>query len=107
MAGPVEVNDKNFDEIVIKSENAVLVDFSASWCGPCVRLDPIIKEMASEYDGTALICHCDVDNAQAVARKYQIMSVPTCVFFKNGEPKDMSVGLVPKEVLAQKMDGLL
>ncbi len=107
MAGPVEVTDKNFDEIVIKSEKPVLVDFSASWCGPCVRLEPIIKEMASEYDGKALICHCDVDNAQAVARKYKVMSVPTVIFFKDGEPKDVSVGLVPKEVLAQKMDELL
>ena len=103
----VELTEENFDEIVTKTKKPVLVDFSASWCAPCVKLDPIIKEIAAEYDGRALICHCDVDNAQSASREYQVMSVPTCMFFKNGEPKDLSVGLVPKEVLTQKIDDLL
>lgn len=107
MSKLMEVNDNNFDEVVLKSDKPVLVDFSAAWCGPCKRLDPIIKQIAEEYDGKAVVCHLDVDNAQQVARKYQIMSVPTCLFFKKGEAKEVSVGLVPKEILTQKLDDLL
>ena len=107
MGNLVELTEDNFDEIVINSKKPVLVDFSALWCAPCVKLDPIINEIAAEYDGRAVICHCDVDNAQNASRKYQVMSVPTCMFFKNGEPQDLSVGLVPKEVLTQKIDDLL
>jgi thioredoxin 1 len=107
MSQLVDVTDKNFDEVVLKSTKPVLVDFSATWCGPCKRLDPIVQQIADEYDGKAIICHLDVDDAPNTARKYQIMSVPTCLFFKNGEPKEISVGLVPKDVLTQKLDDLI
>ena len=106
MGEPVEITDANFEDKVIKADKPVMVDFSASWCGPCVKLDPIIKEIVGEYDGRAVIGHCDVDNAQEIALKFQIMSVPTIIFFKDGEPKDLSVGLVPKEILTQKLDSL-
>ena len=106
MAEPVEITDANFEDKVIKAGIPVMVDFSASWCAPCVKLDPTIKEIAGEYDGRAVIGHCNVDDAQEIARKYQVMAVPTIMFFKDGEPKDVSVGLVPKEILTQKLDGL-
>lgn len=107
MSKMVDVTDKNFEEVVLKSDKPVLVDFSATWCGPCQRLNPIIEQIAQEYDGKVTVCHLDVDNAQQTARKYQIMSVPTCLFFKSGEAKDVTVGLVPKEHLTQKLDELI
>ena len=107
MSNLVEVTDKNFEEVVLKSAKPVLVDFSATWCGPCQRLDPIVHQIAEEYDGKATVCHLDVDDAPQTARKYQIMSVPTCLFFKNGEAKEVAVGLVPKDVLTQKLDALI
>ena len=103
----VELTDKNFDEVVLKSDKPVLVDFSATWCMPCQRLNPIIKQIADEYNGKAVVCHLDVDDAPNAARKYQVMSVPTCLFFKKGEAKDSTVGLVPKDYLTQKLDSLL
>jgi thioredoxin 1 len=103
----VQLTDNNFDDVVLKSDKPVLVDFSATWCGPCQRLNPVIKQIADEYDGKAVVCHLDVDDAPKTARKYQVMSVPTCLFFKNGEAKDISIGLVPKDLLTQKLDDLL
>ncbi len=107
MANLVELTDENFDEIIANADKPVLVDFSASWCGPCQRLSPIIAEIAEEYAGKAIVCHLDVDNAQGVAGKFQVLSVPTCLFFKDGEPKDTTVGLVPKDVITEKIDSLL
>ena len=106
MANVVELTERNFDEVVTKSDKPVLVDFSAEWCAPCWKLTPIIEEIANEYHEKAIVCHLDVDNAQGLAQKYQILSVPTCLFFKGGEPKDMVVGLVPKEVITEKIDSL-
>lgn len=107
MGNLVEVNDENFDEKVVKSDIPVLADFSASWCMPCVRLTPILEELATDYAGRAVIAHIDVDNATALSRRYRVMAVPTLLFFKGGKVMDTSIGLVSKAQLAQKIDTLL
>jgi len=107
MSSLVEVNDTNFEQVVLKADKPVLVDFSAEWCAPCVHLDPIIQKIAGDYDGKAVVVHVDVDNAQRTAMKYRIMSVPTVMFFKDGEVLDQSIGLVPENVLTTRLDALL
>jgi len=107
MSSLIEVNDANFEEVVLKADKPVVVDFSAEWCGPCKRLHPITEKIAADYDGRAVVAHLDVDNAQRTAQQYRIMSVPTVMFFKDGEVKDQSIGLVPANVLTTKIDALL
>lgn len=104
MSKIIEVTDQNFEETVVKSDKPVLVDFAAEWCGPCKRLAPIIEELSEEYDGKVVVCHVDVDAAQDTARKFQVMSVPTVMLFKNGEPVQQQIGLVSKETLAEMID---
>jgi thioredoxin 1 len=103
----LEVNDGNFDEIVIKSDKPVLVDFWAEWCGPCRMITPIIEEMSHEYSGKALIVKCDVDNSPGVAAKYGIRNIPTILFFKDGKIADKQVGAVPKKSFVTKLDALI
>jgi len=107
MSSLVHVNDTNFDQVVLNADKPVIVDFSAEWCAPCVHLDPIIEKIAGDYNGKAVVAHVDVDNAQRTAMKYRIMSVPTVMFFKDGEVRDQSIGLVPENVLTAKLDPLL
>jgi thioredoxin 1 len=107
MSNLVHVDDSNFEQVVLKSDKPVLVDFSAEWCAPCVHLDPIIQKLAGDYDGKFVVAHVDVDHAQQTAMKFRIMSVPTVMFFKNGEVHDQSIGLVPEKVLTTKMDALI
>jgi len=107
MSSLVHVNDTNFDQIVLSADKPVVVDFSAEWCAPCVHLDPIIEKIAGDYNDKAVVAHVDVDNAQRTAMKYRIMSVPTVMFFKDGEVRDQSIGLVPENVLTAKLDPLL
>ena len=107
MSNLVHVNDSNFEQVVLKADKPVLVDFSAEWCAPCVHLNPIIEKIAGDYNGKAVVAHVDVDNAQQTAMKFRIMSVPTVMFFKNGEVQDQSIGLVPEKVLTAKIDALL
>jgi len=91
------VNDSNFEEEVLKSDLPVLVDFFADWCGPCRMISPLIEELAQEYEGKMKICKANVDNAQALATQYGVSSIPTVVFFKNGEQVDQFKGALPKE----------
>ena len=107
MSSLVHVNDTNFDQVVLNADKPVIVDFSAEWCAPCVHLDPIIEKIAGDYNDKAVVAHVDVDNAQRTAMKYRIMSVPTVMFFKDGEVRDQSIGLVPENVLTAKLDPLL
>ena len=103
----LEVNDNNFEEIVIKSDKPVLVDFWAEWCGPCRMVGPIIEEISNEFSGKALVVKCDVDNSPAVAAKYGIRNIPTILFFKDGKIADKQVGAVPKGNFVTKLTALI
>ena len=103
----MEFNDQNFQDEVIKSDQAVLVDFYAEWCGPCQIQGPIVEELAKEYAGKAKIGQLDVDANQATASAFQVMSIPTLILFKNGAPAERFVGLQQKNVLAEKINSLL
>ncbi len=103
----IEVNDNNFEEIVLQSEKPVLVDFWAEWCGPCRMISPLVAELTEDYEGRAVITKMDVDNNPGTAAKFGIRNIPTILFFKNGEIADKQVGAVPKSILASKIDALL
>ncbi len=100
------VNEANFDE-VIKGDKPVLVDFWATWCGPCRAISPIIDELATEYEGKAVVAKCNVDEAGDVPMKYGIRNIPTLLFFKGGELKDKIVGSATKAAIADKLNSLL
>ena len=102
----IELNDANFDEIVLKSEKPVMVDFWAEWCGPCRMVGPIVSEIANEYKEKAVIGKLDVDSNPGVSAKYGIRSIPTILFFKNGELANKQVGAVPKSNLVSKLEAL-
>jgi thioredoxin 1 len=103
----IEVNDLNFDDIVIKSGKPVLVDFWAEWCGPCRMVGPIVEEISHEYEGKAIVAKCDVDNSPGVAAKFGIRNIPTILFFKDGKIADKQVGAVPKKNFVTKLDALI
>ncbi|TKG94640.1 thioredoxin [Puteibacter caeruleilacunae] len=103
----IEVTDANFEEVVLKSDKPVLVDFWAEWCGPCRMVAPIVEELAAEYEGKAVVVKMDVDTSSATPAKFGIRNIPTILFFKNGEVADKQVGAVPKTSLAAKLDALL
>ena len=100
------VNDANFAE-VINSEIPVVVDFWATWCGPCKAIAPIVEELANEYADKAVICKCNVDECDDVPMNYGIRSIPTLIFFKNGEVVDRHVGAASKADLAAKIEAHL
>ena len=102
-----EADDSNFDSVVLKAEGPVLVDFSATWCGPCKKLEPIVHEIASDYDGRLKVVKVDVDRAQATAAKYGVLSVPTLLIFRDGAVKDQNIGLLSKKALADRVDRVL
>jgi thioredoxin 1 len=103
MSKPIEITDGNFEEI-IGSDKPVLIDFWAEWCGPCRMVGPIVEELASDYDGKAVIGKVDVDTNPEVSAKFGIRSIPTLLVFKGGEVVDKQIGAVPKSVLSQKLD---
>lgn len=103
MGKAIEITDANFEEI-IASEKPVLVDFWAEWCGPCKMIGPVVEELASEYEGKAVVGKVDVDNNPNVSAKFGIRSIPTLLVFKGGEVVDKQIGAVPKSVLSQKLD---
>lgn len=102
----MKVTESNFDEM-IASGKPVMVDFGATWCGPCKALAPRVEELEKEYEGRVMIGTADVDECSDLAAKFRIRNVPTVLFFKNGETKDKSVGLVQKSTLTDKIDALL
>ncbi|MES2728229.1 MAG: thioredoxin [Bacteroidota bacterium] len=103
----LEINDGNFEEVVLKSKVPVLVDFWAEWCGPCRMVGPVVDELSKEYDGKAVIGKVNVDFNPKIATDYGIMSIPALLFFKDGQLVDKQVGAVPKHVLAGKLDAQL
>lgn len=103
----LEVNDGNFDELVLKSDKPVIVDFWAEWCGPCRMIAPIIEEISHEYSDKALVVKCDVDSSPGVAAKFGIRNIPTVLFFKDGKVADKQVGAVPKNAFVTKLNALI
>ncbi len=103
----LEITDANFEELVVKSDKPVMIDFWAVWCGPCRMIAPIVEEMAGEYEGKAIIGKVDVDSNPNVAMKYGIRNIPTVLFVKNGEIVDKQVGAAPKSAFTAKLDALL
>lgn len=102
----IEVNDSNFEELVVKSPVPVLLDFWAPWCGPCRMISPIVEELAGEYEGKWLIAKCNVDDATEVPMKFGIRNIPTLLFFKDGVMKDKLVGSTTRNAIVQKMDAI-
>ncbi len=107
MAQPIHITDGSFQEEVMKSDVPVVIDFWATWCGPCKLIAPIMEEMAEEYDGKAKIGKVDVDNNQQIAVQYGIRSIPTVLIFKDGELKENIVGAVPKKQIVEKLEQYL
>jgi len=100
------INSENFDSIM-KSEQLVVIDFWAQWCGPCRALTPIVEELAEEYKDRAVIGKCDTDENNDIALQFGVRNIPMLVFIKNGEVKDVLVGLVKKNELSAKIDSLI
>jgi thioredoxin 1 len=100
----VEVTDANFDADVLKSDKPVLIDFWATWCGPCRAIAPIVDELATEYQGKIKVGKMDVDRNSATPMRYGVRGIPTLLVFKDGQVKEQIVGYVPKEQIQKALD---
>jgi len=107
MSKPVTVDESNFDQIVLKAKMPALVDFWATWCGPCRMVAPVVEELADEYDGKIGFAKLDVDQNPKIASRYGIMSIPTLILFKDGKPVSNMVGFRPKNDLKKNLDAAL
>ena len=103
----VEITDANFEQLVMKSDKPVLVDFWAEWCGPCRMVTPLVEEVAQEFEGRAIVGKVNVDSNPTVSAKFGIRNIPTILFIKGGEVKDKQVGATTKNVLSEKLSKLL
>lgn len=101
------VNEANFENEIINSSIPVMVDLWAPWCGPCRALGPIVEEVAEELSGKAKIVKINIDDNPAIAAKYNVMSIPTLLFFNNGQVEGQIIGLVGKDKIVDKINGLL
>lgn len=100
------ITEQNFDEL-LNSGKPFMMDCGATWCGPCKSLMPIVDEIATEFEGRAIVATMDVEECSDIAARYRIRNVPTILFFKNGELKDKSVGSVQKSTLVEKLNALM
>ena len=107
MSKPVNITDDTFETEVLQSDKLVLVDFWATWCGPCKMIAPILEEIADEMSDQIKVTKMDVDVNKVVAGKFNIMSIPSLLFFKNGKMVDQIVGAVPKAQLLSRLDKVL
>lgn len=103
----IEVNDANFEEVVINSDKPVLVDFWAEWCGPCRIVGPIVEELSRDYEGKLVVTKLDVDSNPETAVKFGIRNIPTILFFKGGQVVEKHVGAAPKAALSAKVNSIL
>ena len=107
MAKPVVVDEKSWDQEVLKADSLVLVDFWAVWCGPCQMIAPVVEELSQEYEGRLKVAKLNTDENPSIASRYQIMGIPTLLFFKEGKPIDKIVGAAPKKQFKDKIESLL
>lgn len=107
MSKPINITDDSFETEVLQSDKLVLVDFWATWCGPCKMIAPILEEIASEMSDRVKVTKMDVDSNKVVAGKFNIMSIPSLLFFKNGKMVDQIVGAVPKAQLVSRLDRVM
>ncbi len=107
MSDLLKFTDQNFGSEVMESSVPVLVDFSAVWCGPCKSLNPIVEELAKEYAGQVKIGKLDIDEDRETPTRFDVMAVPTLIFFKDGQEQAKLTGLRPKQVIKEQIDQLL
>lgn len=107
MSKEITLNEENFEQEVLNADIPVLVDFWAPWCGPCRILGPIVEEVAEEFDGKAKVCKLSTDDSSTLAGQYGVISIPTIIIFKNGQPFDQMIGAVPKETIVSKLEEAL
>lgn len=105
--GPLHVTDQEFKKTVLDSPTPVLVDFWATWCGPCRMIAPSVEEIARDYDGKAVVAKMDTDANPQTPMQYGIMGIPTLIIFKGGKEVDRIVGAVPKAAIVKKLDAVL
>jgi thioredoxin 1 len=103
----IEITDSNFQEVVLNSDKPVLIDFWAEWCGPCRMVGPVVEEIAKEYEGKAVVGKMNIDLHPNIPSQYGIRSIPTLLYFKNGQLVDKQVGAAPKTLLASKLQSQL
>lgn len=103
----IEITDANYEDLVLKSEKPVMLDFWAEWCGPCRMVGPYVEELSKEYNGKAVVGKVDVDNNPNVSMAFGIRNIPTILYFKGGKIVDKQVGAVPKSVLEDKLKSQL
>ena len=103
----VEVTDGNFDQMVLKSEQPVMIDFWAAWCGPCKALAAIVDEVATAYNGKVIVGKMDVDNSPVTPQRYGVSGIPTLLIFKDGQVKDQIVGYVSRETIEKALNKLV